>query len=119
MNTQNEMQSELWSENCSKNHFEIIGSVLRDQFNKEQVHEVLSKMAGIIDIKYPYEEHKELFPKNSNHIASDWGKGYGLIRPHSDDLYEDRDINIMSLTVFSNSYNTGCGIKSWPLVSSI
>lgn len=185
------MQSELWSESSSKNQFEIVGAVLRDQLNKEQVkridlsylslnidqwwneysvkktnvlssatlqkiilnkmlpehldtiqsvgtektkvaavlleyvftyidkelanlvHEVMSKIAGIVDIKYPYEEHKELFPKNNDHVASDWGKGYGLIRPHSDDLYEDRDINIMSLTVFKDTSSTPTWF--WPI----
>lgn len=69
-------------------------------------HEVFSKIAGIVDIKYPYEEHKELFPKNADQLASDWGKGLGIIRPHSDDLYEDRDINIMSLTVCKDTSRT-------------
>ncbi len=63
------------------------------------VHEVMAQIVGLIDIKYPYEEHKELFPKEQAGGAVDWGKGLGIIRPHSDDLYEDRDINIMSLTV--------------------
>lgn len=70
------------------------------------VHECMSKLARVIDIKYPYEEHKELFPKQTAGVASDWGKGYGIIRPHSDDLYEDRDINIMSLTVLKDTSST-------------
>lgn len=63
------------------------------------VHEVMSDIAGIVDVKYPYESHKELFPKNNSEIDSDWGKGLGIIRPHSDDLYESRAVNTMSLTV--------------------
>ncbi|MEN9723664.1 MAG: hypothetical protein RJB38_1650 [Pseudomonadota bacterium] len=65
----------------------------------ESVQEVVSDLAGITDIHYPYEDHKELFPKQSDAIASDWGRGMGVIRPHSDDLYEFRDINAMCLTV--------------------
>ncbi len=186
------MQTELWSENQTLSQFEIIGSILREQFSKEQVlridlsylgqkidqwwsedltqkrsslsqraalfslisenikaehlkiirsvglkelrisavllesvfsdatktlgllvHEGMSKLAGIIDIKYPYEEHKELFPKDSGGVASDWGKGYGIIRPHSDDLYEDRDINAMSLTVLKDTSSTPTWF--WPL----
>ena len=77
------------------------------------VHEVFAKIGGIVDIKYPYEEHKELYPMNNDQVASDWGKGYGMIRPHSDDLYEDRDINAMSLTVFKDTSCTPTWF--WPL----
>ena len=77
------------------------------------VHECMSKLAGIIDIKYPYEEHKEIFPKENGVVASDWGKGCGIIRPHSDDLYEDRDINMMSLTVVKDTSSTPTWF--WPL----
>lgn len=72
----------------------------------KNVHESMAKIAGIVDIKYPYEEHKELFPKDSGGDASDWGKGLGIIRPHSDDIYENRDINIMSLTVCRDTSST-------------
>lgn len=77
------------------------------------VHEAFARIAGIVDIKYPYEEHKELFPKASTEAVSDWGKGYGMIRPHSDDLYEDRDINIMSLTVAKDTSHTSTWF--WPV----
>ena len=70
------------------------------------VHEVMAGIAGIVDIKYPYEEHKELYPKNDHKIASDWGKGLGIIRPHSDDLYEAREINAMCLTVCKDISST-------------
>jgi hypothetical protein len=70
------------------------------------VHETMSEIAGIVDIKYPYEDHKELFPKENDGVASDWGKGLGMIRPHSDDLYEDRAINAMCLTVCRDTSST-------------
>lgn len=63
------------------------------------VHEVMADIAGLVDVKYPYEDHKELFPKTNDTLASDWGRGLGIIRPHSDDLYEDRVVNAMCLTV--------------------
>lgn len=83
----------------------IAAVLLEYMFNQDSkelalfVHEAMAKIAGIVDIKYPYEEHKELFPKEQDGVASDWGKGLGIIRPHSDDLYEERDINLMSITV--------------------
>jgi hypothetical protein len=43
------------------------------------VHEVMSEIAGIIDIKYPYEDHKELFPKKNEKLASDLGRGLGIM----------------------------------------
>jgi hypothetical protein len=66
--------------------------------------EALSEISGIVDVKYSYEEHKELQPdkaqlEGSEKLETDWGKGLGEIQPHSDDLYESRDINAMSLTV--------------------
>jgi hypothetical protein len=70
------------------------------------VHEAFTDLAKIVDIKYPYEEPKELFPKNTQTGASDWGKGYGIIRPHSDDIYEFRDINAMCLTVCKDTSST-------------
>jgi hypothetical protein len=77
-----------------------------DQGLARIVHETMSEIAGIVDIKYPYEDHKELFPKENDGLASDWGKGLGLIRPHSDDLYEDRAINAMCLTVCKDTSST-------------
>ena len=70
------------------------------------VHEVVSEIAGIIDIKYPYEDHKELSPKNNETVTADWGRGLGIIRPHSDDLYEARAINVMCLTVYKDTTST-------------
>jgi hypothetical protein len=63
------------------------------------VHEAISEIACIADIKYPYEDHKELYPKTSDTVTAEWGKGTGIIRPHSDDLYEMQTINAMCLTV--------------------
>lgn len=176
--------TELWSENSSRSHYEIIGSLLREALLEEQlrridasylglainqwwlerpagpinevirstlrilildtlqpnhleclrtvgtkqsrlaavffektfsiaskelaglVHEALSDIAGIVDIKYPYEDHKELSPIQQTDIAVDWGRGMGIIRPHSDDLYEDRAVTIMSLTVCKDTSST-------------
>ncbi len=77
------------------------------------VHEVMAEIAGIVDIKYPYEDHKELFPKDSGKEISDWGKGLGIIRPHSDDIYEKREINAMCLTVCKDTSCTPTWF--WPL----
>lgn len=174
---ENKNESELWDELAPKNHFEILGSMIRSELKRETVkrldlsyigkiinewwvtrdqnacesslylqlkvliiensntndlksikgvgsieshtaavlldhvfhipdktlakfvHEAIAEIAGIVDIKYPYEDHKELFPKNDDKITSDWGRGLGIIRPHSDDLYEDLPINAMCLTV--------------------
>lgn len=70
------------------------------------VHEVMSEIAGIVDIKYPYEDHKELFPKANGKVATEWGRGLGIIRPHSDDLYEDFAISTMCLTVCKDTSST-------------
>lgn len=110
-------------ENLKREHLEMILGVgnseyriaallLESTFNTDDktlaqnVHEVISKIAGIVDIKYPYEEHKELYPKTDGDEAQDWGKGLGIIRPHSDDIYENRDVNIMSLTVCRDTSST-------------
>lgn len=70
-------------------------------------HEVFAEIAGITDIQYPYEDHKELFPKQvDGKAAADWGRGMGAIRPHSDDLYEERAINAMCLTVCRDTSST-------------
>ncbi len=71
------------------------------------VHEVFAELAGITDISYPYEDHKELFPvEGSGESVTDWGRGHGGIRPHSDDLYEDRAVNAMCLTVCRDTSST-------------
>lgn len=70
------------------------------------VHEALSDIAGLIDLQYPYEDHKELSPKQGDTLASDWGRGMGIIRPHSDDLYEERAVTLMTLTVCKDTSST-------------
>ncbi|WP_296619965.1 hypothetical protein [Marivirga sp.] len=63
------------------------------------VHESLSSLFQLTDIKYDYEEHKALFLKPSGEFYKDWGNGYGAITPHSDDLYENLNIDYLSLTI--------------------
>lgn len=62
------------------------------------VHESLSDLAKINDIKYSYEDHKKLFIKPEGFQIGDWGNGAGAISPHCDDLYEDIDVDLLSLT---------------------
>lgn len=70
------------------------------------VHESLSDLFQLTDIKYEYEEHKALFLKPSGEIYKDWGNGYGEITAHSDDLYENINIDYLSLTVCRDLTNT-------------
>lgn len=63
------------------------------------VHETFSELFHLNDIKYKYEEHKTLFLKKNAIEYRDWGSGYGEITPHSDDLYENLDVDYLSLTV--------------------
>lgn len=79
---------------CIKNLFSIDSPEL-----SFIVHESLSELFSLIDLKYPYEEHKTLYLKPSGENYRDWGNGYGEIIPHSDDLYEDFDVDLLSLTV--------------------
>lgn len=62
-------------------------------------HEALSDLFYIVDIKYDYEEHKALYLKSMDESQREWGNGYGDISPHSDDLYENLNIDYLSLTV--------------------
>lgn len=70
------------------------------------VHEALSELFALNDIKYPYEEHKKLYLKPNGLDYKDWGNGYGEITPHSDDLYEEFDVDFLSLTVCRDNTNT-------------
>lgn len=70
------------------------------------VHEAFSELFSLNDIKYPYEEHKKLYLKPNGMRYKDWGNGYGEITPHSDDLYEDLDVDFLSLTVCRDETNT-------------
>ncbi|WP_170178537.1 carbon starvation induced protein CsiD [Flammeovirga pectinis] len=64
------------------------------------IHEAISRfLCDLEDIKYPYEEHKFLYPKGDGVNVAEWGNGYGVISPHSDDLYETIDTDLLSLTV--------------------
>jgi hypothetical protein len=63
------------------------------------VHEALADLFHLTDIKYEYEEHKALYLKPSAEQHSEWGNGYGDITPHSDDLYENLNIDYLALTV--------------------
>ncbi len=57
------------------------------------VHEALADLFHLTDIKYEYEEHKALFLKPSAEKHREWGNGHGDITPHSDDLYENLDVD--------------------------
>lgn len=70
------------------------------------VHEALSELFALNDIKYPYENHKQLYLKENGIHYKDWGNGYGEITPHSDDLYEDIDADFLSLTVCRDTTHT-------------
>lgn len=63
------------------------------------VHETITTfLCGLRDIIYPYEEHKLLFPKTSSESISEWGNGHGAISPHSDDIYENIECDLLALT---------------------
>lgn len=70
------------------------------------VHEALSELFALNDIKYPYEEHKNIYLKPGGENYRDWGNGFGEITPHSDDLYEDLNTDFLSLTVCRDNTNT-------------
>lgn len=70
------------------------------------VHETLSDLFGLTDIKYPYEEHKNIYLKPGGENYRNWGNGFGEITPHSDDLYEDLNIDFLSLTVCRDMTHT-------------
>lgn len=63
------------------------------------VHEALADLFHLTDIKYEYEEHKALFLKPSAEKYREWGNGHGDITPHSDDLYENLNVDYLALTV--------------------
>jgi hypothetical protein len=69
-------------------------------------HESLSELFGLVDLKYEYEEHKALYLKPTGENYRDWGNGYGEITPHSDDLYESLNIDLLSLTVCRDKTKT-------------
>lgn len=63
------------------------------------VHEALADLFHLTDIKYDYEEHKALYLKPSAEKYREWGNGHGDITPHSDDLYENLNVDYLALTV--------------------
>ncbi|OGT63655.1 MAG: hypothetical protein A3E85_05095 [Gammaproteobacteria bacterium RIFCSPHIGHO2_12_FULL_45_12] len=70
------------------------------------VHEAISELFALNDIKYPYEEHKNIYLKPGGENYRDWGNGFGEITPHSDDLYEDLNTDFLSLTVCRDTTHT-------------
>lgn len=68
------------------------------------LHEGLSDLLGLIDIYYPYEQHKWLYLKKYQY--AEWGCGAGEISLHSDDIYESRNIAFLSLSVCKDETNT-------------
>jgi len=70
------------------------------------VHESLSDLFNLNDIKYPYEDHKRLYVKPEGLNYKSWGNGRGEITPHSDDLYEEVDASLLSLTVAKDETKT-------------
>lgn len=70
------------------------------------VHEALADLFHLIDIKYDYEEHKALYLKPAAEKYREWGNGYGDITPHSDDLYENLNVDFLALTVCRDTTNT-------------
>lgn len=83
----------------------VAGVCLTDVFSSDDhmlallVHEALCELFHLNDIKYSYEDHKALFLKPGGENYRDWGNGYGIITPHSDDLYEDTPTDFLALTV--------------------
>lgn len=70
------------------------------------VHETLSTMFHVKDMQYSYEEHKEISVRPEGLEFTDWGRGSGEITPHCDDLYEDIDTGMLSLTVCDDETQT-------------
>ncbi|PZT47792.1 hypothetical protein B6S12_07230 [Helicobacter valdiviensis] len=86
----------------------IINNILKES-NLELhyiVHESLSDIFGLIDIHYEYENHKWLCLKENAFDYKEWGGGVGAISLHSDDIYENRDIDLLSLSICKDLSNT-------------
>lgn len=62
------------------------------------VNETFAELCGLSDITYPYEDHKTLYLKAEGLNYTEWGRGLGSISLHSDDLYEEVDIDYLALT---------------------
>lgn len=70
------------------------------------VHEAFSDLFHLNDIKYAYESHKKIYIKAGGENYSEWGNGSGIINPHSDDLYEETNTDLLSLTVCRDTTHT-------------
>lgn len=63
-------------------------------------------MAGVVDIHYPYEDHKRIEVKPEGKDVPEWGGGSGAISFHSDDLYETLDVAYLTLSTVYDQGNT-------------
>jgi hypothetical protein len=70
------------------------------------VHEGMSDLFRLNDIKYDYEDHKRLYVKPEGLTYKSWGNGRGEITPHCDDLYEKVDPTLLALTVARDETQT-------------
>ncbi|VEG12874.1 hypothetical protein [Moraxella cuniculi] len=98
--------------NLSRANKFVSGIVLHNLFKIDSpdlallVHESLADIFNLIDIKYPYEDHKALYLKKSKKQVGEWGNGSGDISLHSDDLYEDISADYLALTTCRDLSNT-------------
>lgn len=83
----------------------LVGLCIKGLFKAEDpilsymVHEAMCSIFHLRDIKYQYEDHKELYIKPEGLKAKEWGNGQGEIKPHCDDLYEKIETDLLALTV--------------------
>ncbi|WP_297809646.1 hypothetical protein [uncultured Helicobacter sp.] len=70
------------------------------------IHETLSLLLGLNDIYYPYEQHKYLLLGKDSHLFSEWGMGAGEISLHSDDIYEELEVELLSLSIWKDTTKT-------------
>lgn len=70
------------------------------------IHEAMSDLFYVNDIQYPYEEHKVLYLNSSGMDYDEWGKGWGKISPHQDDIYEAISTDYLALTVCRDTTKT-------------
>lgn len=103
-------EDKLYFDQIGKNY--IAGIYITNVFSQDDyllaliVHEALCELFHLNDIKYPYEEHKALYLKPGGENYRDWGNGSGEINPHSDDLYEENQVDLLALTVCRDLTNT-------------
>ncbi|MDE5603792.1 MAG: hypothetical protein K2I71_07785 [Helicobacter sp.] len=70
------------------------------------IHESLSLLLGLNDICYPYKQHKYLCLGKDSHLFNEWGMGAGEISLHCDDIYEDMEIELLSLSIWRDVTKT-------------